>query len=70
MFCHDRRCRAASGIHFRYSREPGPGRYVESGRANLPREEALRDLLRERGSEFDTTAVTGAPGLKLIFPTM
>ncbi|WP_322011282.1 phosphocholine cytidylyltransferase family protein [Paraburkholderia sp. J12] len=42
--------------------------YVESGRANLPHEEALRDLLLERGQEFDTADVTGAPWIEIDFP--
>jgi choline kinase len=42
--------------------------YVESGRANLPHEEALRDLLLERGNEFDTADVTGAPWIEIDFP--
>jgi len=42
--------------------------YVEHGRANLPHEEAVRDLLQERGAQFDTADVTGAPWLEIDFP--
>jgi choline kinase len=42
--------------------------YVESGRANLPHEEALRDLLLERGDAFETADVTGAPWIEIDFP--
>lgn len=42
--------------------------YVDSGRANMPHEEALRDLLLERGSEFETADVTGAPWIEIDFP--
>jgi len=42
--------------------------YVDSGRANLPHEEAVRDLLLERGAGFDTADVTGAPWIEIDFP--
>ncbi|MDE1182249.1 phosphocholine cytidylyltransferase family protein [Paraburkholderia sp.] len=42
--------------------------YVESGRANLPHEEAVRDLLLERSQVFDTADVTGAPWVEIDFP--
>ncbi|HKR42149.1 MAG TPA: phosphocholine cytidylyltransferase family protein [Paraburkholderia sp.] len=42
--------------------------YVDTGRANLPHEEALRDLLLERGGEFETADVTGAPWIEIDFP--
>jgi choline kinase len=42
--------------------------YVESGRANLPHEEAVRDLLLERSQVFDTADVTGAPWIEIDFP--
>jgi choline kinase len=42
--------------------------YVDSGRANLPHEEAVRDLLLERSSTFDTADVTGAPWIEIDFP--
>jgi choline kinase len=42
--------------------------YVESGRANMPHEEAVRDLLLERSQVFDTADVTGAPWIEIDFP--
>ena len=42
--------------------------YVESGRANMPHEEAVRDLLLERSHVFDTADVTGAPWIEIDFP--
>jgi choline kinase len=42
--------------------------YVDSGRANLPHEEAVRDLLLERGADFHTADVTGAPWIEIDFP--
>ncbi|HEY4297865.1 MAG TPA: phosphocholine cytidylyltransferase family protein [Paraburkholderia sp.] len=42
--------------------------YVDSGRSNLPHEEAVRDLLLERGAQFDTADVTGAPWIEIDFP--
>ncbi|PLZ02967.1 ADP-glucose pyrophosphorylase [Burkholderia sp. WAC0059] len=42
--------------------------YVEGGRSNLPHEEALRDLLLERGAQFETADVTGAPWIEIDFP--
>jgi choline kinase len=41
---------------------------VDSGRANLPHEEAVRDLLLERSQVFDTADVTGAPWIEIDFP--
>ena len=35
--------------------------YVDSGRANLPHEEAVRDLLLERSQIVDVTDVSGLP---------
>ncbi len=43
--------------------------YVESGRANMPHEEAVRDLLRERRQTFEVADVTGAPWIEIDFPT-
>jgi choline kinase len=43
--------------------------YVESGRANMPHEEAVRDLLRERSQIFEVADVTGAPWIEIDFPT-
>jgi choline kinase len=42
--------------------------YVESGRANLPHEEAVRDLLLERSQLFEIVDVTGAPWIEIDFP--
>jgi choline kinase len=42
--------------------------YVDSGRSNLPHEEAVRDLLLEGGHVFDTADVTGAPWIEIDFP--
>ncbi|MEP6548362.1 MAG: phosphocholine cytidylyltransferase family protein [Gammaproteobacteria bacterium] len=43
--------------------------YVESGRANMPHEEAVRDLLLERSQIFEVADVTGAPWIEIDFPT-
>jgi choline kinase len=42
--------------------------YVESGRANMPHEEALRDLFLERSHRFHVADVTGAPWIEIDFP--
>jgi choline kinase len=42
--------------------------YVGSGRANLPHEEAVRDLLREGSHVFEVTDVTGLPWIEIDFP--
>lgn len=42
--------------------------YVDSGRANMPHEEAVRDLLLEGGRTFDVADVTGAPWIEIDFP--
>jgi choline kinase len=42
--------------------------YVESGRGDLPHEEALRDLLQERSAHFDCADVTPLPWLEIDFP--
>ncbi|MBN3724048.1 phosphocholine cytidylyltransferase family protein [Burkholderia sp. Ac-20379] len=42
--------------------------YIDSGRANLPHEEAVRDLLLEGGRPFDVADVTGAPWIEIDFP--
>ncbi len=42
--------------------------YVGSGRANLPHEEAVRDLLREGSQVFDVVDVTGLPWIEIDFP--
>jgi choline kinase len=42
--------------------------YVTSGRASMPHEEAVRDLLRERSQQFDVADVTGCPWIEIDFP--
>ena len=42
--------------------------YVESGRANMPHEEAIRDLLRESNQRIEVADVTGAPWIEIDFP--
>lgn len=42
--------------------------YIDSGRADQPHEEAVRDLLLQRPQDFDTADVTGAPWLEIDFP--
>jgi len=46
--------------------------YIDSGRANLPHEEAVRDLLLEQLQDprhsFDVADVTGAPWIEIDFP--
>jgi len=41
--------------------------YAASGRANMPHEEAVRDLLLERGGEFEVADVTGLPWIEIDF---
>ncbi|SAK50373.1 sugar nucleotidyltransferase-like protein [Caballeronia hypogeia] len=41
--------------------------YVESGRAKMPHEEAVRDLLLEKSHVFDIADVTGAPWIEIDF---
>jgi choline kinase len=41
--------------------------YVDSGRAALPHEEAVRDLLREASQPFDVADVTGEPWIEIDF---
>jgi choline kinase len=43
--------------------------YVEGERADLPHEEAVRDLLREGGRTFEVADVTGATWIEIDFPT-
>ena len=42
--------------------------YVDSGRANLPHEEAVRDLLLEHSHAFESADVTGLPWIEIDFP--
>jgi choline kinase len=41
--------------------------YVDSGRANMPHEEAVRDLVLERSQVLQVTDVTGAPWIEIDF---
>jgi choline kinase len=58
---------------FRYSEAGARGlaslvtQYVDSGRANLPHEEAIRDQLLERTQPFEVADVTGAPWIEIDF---
>lgn len=42
--------------------------YVNTGRAKMPHEEAVRDLLLEKRHVFDIADVTGAPWIEIDFP--
>jgi choline kinase len=42
--------------------------YIETGRAHMPHEEAVRDLLNERSQLFDVADVTGLPWIEIDFP--
>jgi choline kinase len=41
--------------------------YVNGGRSNMPHEEAVRDLVRERSQRWDVTDVTGSPWIEIDF---
>jgi choline kinase len=41
--------------------------YIEGGRARMPHEEAVRDLLLERSTGFDIADVTGLPWIEIDF---
>jgi choline kinase len=41
--------------------------YVNGGRANMPHEEAVRDLVRERSQVLDISDVTGSPWIEIDF---
>lgn len=43
--------------------------YVDSGRAHLPHEEAVRDFLKERNHAVEVADVTGFPWIEIDFPT-
>jgi choline kinase len=43
-------------------------RYVARGATDMPHEEAVRDLIRERGQAFDVADVTGLPWIEIDFP--
>ncbi|HVO46985.1 MAG TPA: NTP transferase domain-containing protein [Steroidobacteraceae bacterium] len=42
--------------------------YVDSGRSNMPHEEAVRDLLLERSQVFEVADVSGLPWIEIDFP--
>ncbi|MEO7207984.1 MAG: phosphocholine cytidylyltransferase family protein [Steroidobacteraceae bacterium] len=42
--------------------------YIETGRAHMPHEEAVRDLLNERSLEIEVADVTGFPWIEIDFP--
>jgi choline kinase len=42
--------------------------YVDTGRAHMPHEEAVRDLLRERSQVLEVADVTGLPWIEIDFP--
>lgn len=42
--------------------------YVDSGRAHMPHEEAVRDFLKERSHPVDVADVTGFPWIEIDFP--
>ena len=42
--------------------------YVARGASDMPHEEAVRDLIRERGHAFDLADVTGLPWIEIDFP--
>nr|MDP9007492.1 phosphocholine cytidylyltransferase family protein [Pseudomonadota bacterium] len=42
--------------------------YIDSGRVHMPHEEAVRDLLIERGEVFEVADVTGLPWIEIDFP--
>ena len=44
------------------------GGYVNSGRSNLPHEEAIRDMLLERSQIIDVTDVSGLGWIEIDFP--
>jgi len=42
--------------------------YVQSDRADMPHEEAVRDLIRERSQVLEVCDVTGSPWIEIDFP--
>jgi choline kinase len=42
--------------------------YVDTGRAHMPHEEAVRDLLKEKSHAFEVADVTGFPWIEIDFP--
>jgi choline kinase len=43
--------------------------YIDSGRAHLPHEEAVRDLVQERSQVLEVADVTGWPWIEIDFPS-
>jgi choline kinase len=41
--------------------------YVATGRSNMPHEEAVRDMLLERGEEFEVADISGLPWIEIDF---
>jgi choline kinase len=42
--------------------------YTDSGRAHMPHEEAVRDLIREKSQAIEVADVTGSPWIEIDFP--
>ena len=42
--------------------------YTDSGRAHMPHEEAVRDLIREKSQTIEVADVTGSPWIEIDFP--
>src|SRR3984885_5558084 len=42
--------------------------YTDSGRAHMPHEEAVRDLIREKSLAIEVADVTGSPWIEIDFP--
>jgi choline kinase len=42
--------------------------YIDAGRADMPHEEAVRDLLKERSQMIEVADVTGFPWIEIDFP--
>jgi choline kinase len=42
--------------------------YIDTGRAHMPHEEAVRDLLKERSQQLEVADVTGFPWIEIDFP--
>jgi choline kinase len=42
--------------------------YIDNGRAHMPHEEAVRDLIRENSLPIEVADVTGYPWIEIDFP--
>jgi choline kinase len=42
--------------------------YTDGGRAHMPHEEAVRDLIREKSQAIEVADVTGSPWIEIDFP--